>query len=193
MIYFVSIIVFVASLFLDTNILGYHESSSWYTRFTYIFASTNILHLAINLYAYSVFNKVFQKLFIPNHKYIAFIVAILATFGTEQSLPTVGLSGVVYAMLGITCAKVHTRQMILSMLVVLAINVISFFFGQSNVFLHCLCFTYSLIISLIYENCKIYFGILKGRIEDCQRKIQKTTQSKTRAILKQPHSAPTNA
>ena len=176
MIYFVSLLVFVASLFVETNILGYHASSMWYTRFTYIFASTNILHLAINLYAYRVFDKVLQKLYISNYKYIAFVVAILATFGTEQSLPTIGLSGVVYGMLGITCAKVHNRQMILSMMVVIALNVLSFFFGKSNVLLHCLCFTYSLIISLVYENSKIYFGILQRRIEDCQRKVQKTTQ-----------------
>ena len=176
MIYIVSILIFFASLFVETNILGYHDSSIWYTRFTYMFASTNILHLAINLYAYSVFDKVLQKLYIPNYKYIAFVVAILATFGTEQTLPTIGLSGVVYGMLGITCAKVHNRQMILSMMVVIVLNVLSFFFGKSNVLLHCLCFTYSLIISLVYENCKIYFGILQRRIEDCQRKIQKTTQ-----------------
>lgn len=185
MIYFISILIFFASLFVETNILGYHESSIWYTRFTYIFASTNILHLTINLYAYRVFDKVLQKLYIPNYKYIAFLVAVIATFGTEQTLPTIGLSGVVYGMLGITCAKVHNRQMILSMMVVLALNILSFFFGKSNVLLHCLCFTYSLIISLIYENIKIYFGILQRRIEDCQCKVQKTTQRKKRTTKQQ--------
>jgi membrane associated rhomboid family serine protease len=176
MIYFVCISVFLVSFFVETNILGYHDSSQWYTRLTYMFASTNVLHLAINLYAYSVFDKVLQKLCIPNYKYIAFVVAIIATFGTDQTLPTIGLSGVVYGMLGITCSKVHNRQMILSMLIVIVLNILSLLFGKSNVFLHCLCFTYSLIISLIYEKFKFYFGILQRRIEDCQRQIQETTQ-----------------
>lgn len=144
------IIVYLASLFCDTHMLGFSSSSGIWTRFTYIFAHTGLLHLLLNLISYRTFLTVMRKLGISRLLPVAFASAVIATFGSAQPLPTVGLSGVVYGMLGLTVSRVHGRRMIAALAVTALMNVVVLLFGHSNVLLHLLSFIWSFIITSIY-------------------------------------------
>jgi membrane associated rhomboid family serine protease len=81
--------------------LGYTDSSLWYTHFTYMFQHAGIVHLLLNSIA---FISLFTALEKQVNKWLlsACIIAIsfLASFAAMHDMPTVGASGMVYAMIG---------------------------------------------------------------------------------------------
>ncbi len=143
---FIYIIVLTCFAMAHYDGAGYAYGST-YQRFIYMFAHANILHLAMNLIAYFSISQMVKG---TAMQYTPFLAAFLATFGTECDIPTVGLSGVIYAMLATTTYYFEqSRWRILSFAVVA--NGLYYLIGSVNVGLHVLSFAYSLIFTLIYD------------------------------------------
>ena len=141
---FATIIVCAVCYHIDS--LGYTYDSTW-QRLTYSFAHAGLLHLCINCLS-------FLSLSIPlrHTPYIALsmVCAVLATFGTELYISTVGLSGVCYALLGVH--TVLSGKWIRLGLSAAAYNFIIWIVSDSvNVWVHCAAFAYGAIITLIAE------------------------------------------
>lgn len=85
--------------------VGYSSHSAIYTHFTYSFQHVSWIHLFFNsiglISLYNVLEKVFSKFVLLAYSYS---IAVLASFLSKRDLPTVGSSGVIYAMIGLFLA-----------------------------------------------------------------------------------------
>lgn len=143
---FIYIIVLICFAMAHYDGAGYVDGST-YQRFIYMFAHANIIHLAVNLIAFFSISQMVKGTWL---QYTPFLSAYLATYGTECTIPTIGLSGVIYAMLAtITFYFEKSRWRILSFAFIA--NAVYYFIGSVNVGLHVLSFAYSLIFTLIYN------------------------------------------
>ena len=147
---------YAASFFWDTNFLGFSEGAGGWHRVSYMFAHTGWLHTAINVFSFTVMDGAMERVGAGRLRAVAWVSAVAATFGTECALPTVGLSGVVYGMLGVVFGRVHDVRMCRAMAGVALSNVAVFFWGHSNVPLHGLSFLYSFIVTLAYDRIRGY-------------------------------------
>lgn len=152
------ILIFVYILF--GNELGYTKVSPIYTHITYIFQHASILHLIFNSLAFigiytSLERLVNRWIFLS----ISFFVAVITSFGAMYDKPTVGLSSVVYSMIGLYIgitliskkAKIADTQKYLLFIVCIIISLtISYFKDNSNFILHLYCLFCGLIISVQY-------------------------------------------
>ena len=114
-------------------IMGYTATSGLYTHFTYIFAHANIFHLAINLF-------VFWKLYDMVGKYsfmVSFLIAAVMSFFAIMSVPTVGASGLTFAMLGMfyLIQPLKWEYYLYNLIII----VIALFIGYYAFFCLCIC------------------------------------------------------
>jgi len=94
---------FLAVFILFDNSLGFTATSAWWTHLTYNFQHANIWHLLVNSVAFWCVFKSLER-HIPPYKIItiSLAVAIIASFIPPfYETPTVGASGMIYAMIGI--------------------------------------------------------------------------------------------
>lgn len=126
--------------------VGFTYDSTW-ERFVYMFAHANGIHLFINVLTFFTLTQYMNGTLL---QYTPFAIAVLATFGSENDMQTVGLSGVLYAMLA-TCAYYFDKYRWKIILGAISVNAFYMIFGNVNVILHSLCFLYSLIITFLYE------------------------------------------
>lgn len=96
--------VSVAGFFLPVEQSGYYDGCPVINRVSYMFCHTGIFTCVINLYAFWCASRFVELLnrdipacmvYVP-----AFVAGFVSTFGTEYGIPTCGLSGVVYFLLG---------------------------------------------------------------------------------------------
>ena len=93
---------FLAVFILFDNSLGYTSASAWWTHITYNFQHANIWHLLVNLIAFWCVFKSLERHIQP-YKIVAIslAVSIVCSFLTAHpTIPTVGASGMIYAMIG---------------------------------------------------------------------------------------------
>lgn len=139
--YFIPIIsIFVLIFFGDE--LGYTNTSPWYTHFTYIFQHANFIHWLLNSIAFISMCIVLSR-FLKWYLVQAFIIATIVSFFSDYDLPTVGISGVVYAMIGMFISLTfntinNQKRAILYSCVFISLGV-SFFKENSNFILHLIC------------------------------------------------------
>lgn len=144
------------------ELLGFSSSSPVYTRISYLICHTNILHLIINLFAiYKMREYAEAKIeTMINGKVTRYIMpamimcAVLATFGSEMNLPTVGLSGVLFAFIGFVTVIIHNKFSIYYIAITIIFNAIGYFIGNVNIFIHIIAFAYGAAIAtpaVIYE------------------------------------------
>lgn len=74
---------------------GYYKGSSFVLHIIYPFFHANIIHLAGNIFALYFACKHIKQLF------YAYIISVLSSFIAYSPLPTIGLSGVIYAFVGL--------------------------------------------------------------------------------------------
>ena len=126
--------------------LGYTISSPIYTHLTYSFMHASILHLVFNSLAfigfYRVLKNYYKGLFL-----IIVLIAFSASFFAEYTLPTVGASGMVYAMIGmyigllvIGKVKILKKDLYIFLFSIGLMFAISVFKHNSNYVLHAICF-----------------------------------------------------
>lgn len=93
------------SLFYPLESYGYYEGCPLANRVSYMFVHTGLLHLAVNMYAFLSVSRAATARHRPAAVFLpAFIAGVAMTFGTEHAVPTCGMSGVVYFMLGFHAA-----------------------------------------------------------------------------------------
>lgn len=129
--------VWLASYWIDTAVLGYSDSSKAYTRLTYIFAHASFFHMAMNLFAFNMLMRSVRKLKLKIPLITAILASSIGTFFATYAIPTVGLSGVCFALLGALLVKIHNRDFMISVGIVLIAQWITFIINSSvNVPLH---------------------------------------------------------
>lgn len=169
--YLIVLICIIVYIFFG-NELGFAIGTPWYTHFTYIFQHASVWHLVINSLAFIGFYTQLEK--INNYPSLrggttkqptthyplptSLLIAFLASFVSMYKLPTVGLSGVVYAMIGIyigqtlTDANIkiaNTRRYMLFLLAVGLSLTISLFTHNSNIILHIVCLVIGLVVACV--------------------------------------------
>lgn len=146
MIKYLFILVFIVIYILFGIELGYTNTSPLYTHITYIFQHASILHLIINSISFIVVFTMLDKLadrkmFIP----ISFAIGVVASFWAMYDIPTVGVSAVIYAMIGlyIGITLFHkdikiadTRKYLLFIFCIILSLAISYFKEGSNYLIH---------------------------------------------------------
>lgn len=136
--------------------LGYTTHSAWHTHITYMFQHANLFHLVLNSMSFVVLWIALQKhlkqwLILP-----VFLIAVIASFlpFVAFSEPTVGISGAIYAMLGVFIVYMPKNKNIILFLITLLIALgVSLVMHNSNFFIHLYCLVlgsmYGLGIKLI--------------------------------------------
>jgi membrane associated rhomboid family serine protease len=142
------VLAFITVFLLFDKRLGYTDTSPVWTHFTYMFQHAGTGHLILNSVA---FIGMFRTLkgFMGKWRLAVAIVAIAfaASFLSLHALPTVGASGMVYAMTGILLGgiaskKIRTpekKQLCMFILAVTIALASSFFKNGSNFWLHAIC------------------------------------------------------
>jgi len=107
---FVFIIVFII---FDKSI-GYTNTSPVWTHFTYMFQHANVIHLTINSLAFIGMFRALEKRI--NKNILALIIlsiGFIASFLSMFEIPTLGISGAIYAMVGIYWGLITTKKLII--------------------------------------------------------------------------------
>lgn len=140
--------------------LGYTNKSGILSHFTYMFQHVNIIHLLLNSFSFIVIWIALQKhvkqyLILPVFL-IGFICSFLpcASFDT----PTVGVSGVIYAIMGMFTLYIKNKALYICLLSVLISLVVSYFAPHTNFFIHLYCFVGGFIYGLLDKRTnKIFY------------------------------------
>lgn len=129
---------------------GFSVGAPWWTHFTYIFFHGNLIHLACNVYALWL---CLNERTYPKHILIPILYAITVTssFVYIPEQPTVGISGAIFAMLGINLVRVPTRINILYMVVIL---ISGFVIPQIAGAIHLTSFLIGCTIAIFTQNIK---------------------------------------
>lgn len=130
---------------------GVSSTSPWWTHFTYHFFHGNLIHLLSNVYA--IWFCVDKKRFTIKTLLSAYLLSVVASFIVRSSIPIVGLSGMIFVILGINLSSVPTKINITYMLAILIIGYIIPNISGST---HLICFLVGLITSAMYKNIKSF-------------------------------------
>ena len=149
--YILSFIFILVYIFFGHEI-GFVTNSPWWTHFTYTFQHASILHLVINTLVFINVFRVMEKflswkVLLP----AIYFIATCASFASVQSIPTVGASGMIYAMFGMMSFIVlfnssSWRQKRVFFLSIAFMLLVSFFNKGSNFEVHVLSF----LIGVLY-------------------------------------------
>ena len=132
-----ALLVWIASYWVDTSILGYSDTSKAYTRLTYIFAHSSFWHMILNVITLNLLMNTAKKIHLKLPLLVSYISAVIGTVFATYSIPTVGLSGMCFALLGAILVKVHNKEFLISVGVVLIAQAITFIVSSNvNVLLH---------------------------------------------------------
>ena len=163
---FVFIFLFMFAWFEKT--LGYTTVSPLYTHFTYMFQHAGVMHLFINSFAFIGMFRAIEKYV---HKWLLAVSCILigfaASFLSVYDIPTVGASGMIYAMIGMFMsitilykgAKINDKRKYAVFILAVCLSLlVSYFKYNSNFWLHVYSLSMGvfLIIVSIYKNKKLW-------------------------------------
>lgn len=126
--------------------LGFSETSAWWTHFTFAFQHGGWLHLIINSLVFVNSFGVLEKhikwyVLLP----VIYLVSVISSFFFIPILPTVGSSGMIYAMFGIMLAIVvknnaRKEQKLMFCASLALMLIVSCFTKSSNFFVHIISF-----------------------------------------------------
>jgi len=158
--YLIVIIFIIVYLVFDLS-LGYSLTSPLYTHFTYSFQHASILHLVFNSLAFIGFYRVLKN-YIKYLFPIIVLIAFCASFPTEYTLPTVGASGMVYAMIGMYIGmiligkiKINKKDAWIGLISLVLMYSISVFKESSNSYLHGVCMVFGFLL-VMFNNILRY-------------------------------------
>jgi membrane associated rhomboid family serine protease len=87
--------------------LGYTETSSWLTHFTYGLCHNGLAHLALNAVAFIVAYNLARRFGVVRRCMLwSLVAAVAGTWPAMEAEPTVGGSGFVYAMFGFVAGHI---------------------------------------------------------------------------------------
>ena len=151
---YVLVLVFWITFFVFNS--GYSITSPFYTHFTYMFSHASWLHIILNTYVFMVMYRV-VKPYVKHLWLVIILIAFLASFLVEYSLPTMGASGMVYSMIGmflwLVVSKVVSfpkrKNLILFIVSIILSFLISYFKESSATLLHFYCMVLGFVYSFL--------------------------------------------
>lgn len=144
------LIIYGASFFVDVRPLGFTDSSPLFTHYSYMFTHLGFGHLLINLIGIFGFSTAVRRYDVSSTAFLAaMLCAVAASMGTGMDLPTVGASGVSYALMGIYTAYNFKYTWLASVIVIISIMLFAGQYNHANTSLHLLAFIYGFIIYAI--------------------------------------------
>lgn len=138
---------------------GYSDTTDYINRFLYMFYHSNILHLAFNCIAvFSLIEAISNETIFGRWFIIlsSVVIGFLGTFGSECELPTIGMSGVAFALIGMRTYYYRNRLWVIVVIETLLLQIIVPFFTSINVQVHSLCFIYGIGLMFIISKVKLY-------------------------------------
>lgn len=126
-------------------------SSSWWTHFSFLFFHADLIHLLANCYAFYYFYSTW--LYGRYTLAVSCSIAILSSFFADSITPTLGFSGVVFALIGINGAYYTSRSYFISSGIILAIGLLLPFI---NGLMHLICFCVGVVLSYAYKTIAPY-------------------------------------
>lgn len=117
---------------IDAMLVGVYDGCRWYQHLTYQFFHANIFHLAVNLYVMWLCVTRFKLS--QRQMLMCFIISALAP--ATLSMPTIGASGIVYAMLGIINTMV-AKKLRFAMWIAVYIAISALFNCNWSIHLYC--------------------------------------------------------
>jgi membrane associated rhomboid family serine protease len=165
--YVVTILLLITFIF--TDISGVSVDSGVLSHFTYQFMHANLLHLVLNIYPLFLLIRLLKQLVNPLFLVLfTYMVSVLTSFIAIYPTPTVGASGVVYALLAVFLFYVKTKKInfqkkqyqFIFYFGVCAGMLISFFNTSSNFYLH----LFSLLIAYTFfkSSYRIFLRVLSS-------------------------------
>lgn len=151
----ICVVVYIASFFFDVTQFGFTDKIAM-GNITYSFIHNETLHLLFNLLSFWILHGVLKKTF--NSEvfafFIPFAIAIATSLVSPYSLPTIGLSGVIFAQFGVAYYY-NPKGFMPAFIGLLIANIAYFVRGMNvNIFLHASCFASGLLISYCYDSRK---------------------------------------
>lgn len=126
---------------------GYYAESSWYTHFTFHFAHASVWHLAGNALCFYVLTR---NRFAWAELAIAYGIATLCSFIAPHTLPTIGLSGLIFALYGMRLTRCRlSAEFIVRTAFILLLPLLT---GRVNVLLHIFCILVGYCVTLSHYN-----------------------------------------
>ena len=141
-------IVCIAVLLLPTDPLsiGIYTDCRWWQHLTYQFAHANIFHLAVNIYVmYFCITR-----FNLSQSQILSCFIISAILPALSHIPTIGASGIVYAMLGIINTMVVEKAKFAAWI---ALYITISYFFNNNWCIHLCCYLLGFLSNYIAILC----------------------------------------
>lgn len=136
---YIAVAIFIIVYIFFDKSLGFSIGSPFYTHITYMFQHASIIHLVLNSLAFISFYRVLKS-FVKGLMIQIIFISFLVSFYSVQILPTVGCSGMVYAMIGMYFAllfhKVFKADVLNVAVPVVVSLAFSFFNAHSNFKLH---------------------------------------------------------
>jgi len=156
------VLLFITVFIVFDESTGYTTTSPVWTHFTFQFQHANIIHLIINSLAFIGMFRILERVI---NKYILaatiLVIPFTVSFMAMYEIPTVGISGAIYAMFGIYLAMITSKKLIIkdkNKLYIFVISIIiclivSFLKPGSNFPLHLFSLIMGYMIWLIVELC----------------------------------------
>ncbi len=123
---------------------------------TYPFFHVSWLHFFINILAlvlmYAPVRNVYCCRFNRSHLHflsVLYVCAVLAGLCAASDIPTVGASGIVFALLGMLLMLNPTLRQLRNYIYVALTVILQLFFGHSNIALHLLAFTFGALAVIL--------------------------------------------
>lgn len=139
-------LIFIVVYVTFGNEIGFATNSPWWTHLTYSLQHASILHLVINTLVFINAFRVMEE-FVSWKKLLLtiYICAVVASFVSIHTVPTVGASGMIYAMFGMISFIVLFNQSTWKQKRVFFLSIIfmllfSYFNKSSNFGVHILSF-----------------------------------------------------
>lgn len=155
--YFILILLlfYSVSLHTDLSVMGYTETSPWWTMFTYNLVHLSFLHLLVNSFVIYSYWRLFRKHLCraPLFLLLAF-TSVFAAILSADTTPTVGASSIGYSMIGIFLAlynisKIEKGKLLL--LVMASFFIPAIFSPHINTLNHAVSFITSLCFASLFR------------------------------------------
>lgn len=135
---------------------GYTKESPFYHHIIYPFFHANIFHLLVNIYA------LYYACYAPKRLIPSLAIAIIVSFITFAHYPTMGISGALYAYVGLSGLIFKVKKPTPPIIILCTWLLIGLILPKLNGLLHILCFICGCL-------CYYIKSIYNGNITDFRR------------------------
>lgn len=145
------------------------SSACMCNSYCYMLMHASWLHLFINVLSMLILWFPVRRLYVMRYNteahilhYATYFAALLAGLVCAVELPTVGMSGCVFFLLGLLLMLNPTKRQALNYLWIVATLIVQWYFGKSNVALHIFAFVEGCLFVCVREF--IYQYVNPGRV-----------------------------